>query len=126
MSNPFNLTDEQINELGKFMLGYTLDKTWGDYAREVLAEAERMAKENAQSAFTVDWDNVPPEYRFAAADESGRIYFYTKSVVPLLASPVWYIPEPGGNWIMRGFCQAVADGKIDWRTTLRKRPPTHA
>lgn len=123
MNNPFNLNDEQINELGKYMLGYCVGKSWGQYARDVLTKAERMAKENAQSAFTVDWSNVPPEYGFAAVDTDGRIMVYVREPSPH-KNLFW--GSGGINYKHIGYSKAVADGKIDWRTTLRQRPNTHA
>lgn len=124
--NPLNLTDEQIQQLEDKHVKTV--EYCGDVIsdfEDILKDVERMMKENEETLFRIDWDKVPEEYNYVAADADGRIfaYKYKPELPSVLAS--WYICQGNDyqiNYYQIGFSKSVAKGNIDWRTTLTKRP----
>jgi len=63
------------------------------------------------------WDHAPEKAEWVATDQDGRIYFYKTK--PEAVSGMWEVCIP---ICPAGYDAAVESGKVDWTTTLRRRP----
>jgi len=68
------------------------------------------------------WDHAPDEAEWVATDKKGRIYFYETK--PEVGSSMWEVSTPicPAPICPAGYDAAVKSGKVDWTTTLRRRP----
>jgi len=75
------------------------------------------SKQDHYRVIGTPWDHAPDEAEWIATDKSGQIFFFDAE--PTLQTSCWL--QLSCYWDA-GYDRAVASGKVDWTTTLRRRP----
>lgn len=67
----------------------------------------------------IPWEVFRPEYKWAAMDFDGGVYFFSRR--PSLSAAQW-LPESGSEVMRADYLLVIETTGIDWRESLTERP----
>lgn len=82
-----------------------------------LQEEYRKPLPVVKTPLDIPWEVVAPEYKYAAMDEDGEVYFYIEK--PTLSEGAWYVDS--GNYKSGAVLNISTEG-IDCKLSLTERP----